>query len=366
MAGIYVHIPFCVSRCVYCAFCSTTRLSLRERYVAALARELELRGGYLHGEKIETIYVGGGTPSVLGVGLLRRLLDMLPTAEAQEITVECNPDDVSSELVARLRDSGVNRVSLGVQTYDDARLRFLRRRHTAAQARDAVALLRSGGIDNISIDLMFGFPEQSLDAWHADLREALSLAVEHLSAYCLTYEEGTPLFDMLERGAVAEADEETCRAMYYSLVDTLSAAGYEHYEISNFCRPGYRSLHNSNYWRDVAYLGLGAAAHSFDHASRQWNIEDVEGYICAIERGVLPFERELLTADEHYNDLVTTALRTKEGLDLDSLAMYSDYLLSSAQPFIVRGLLATDGHRLWLTREALFISDSILAELMKV
>ena len=382
MAGIYIHIPFCASRCIYCAFYSTTSLDLRQRYVDAVCKELT-------GERsdINTIYLGGGTPSQLTAAQLQQLFDALyiynNVAPDAEVTIEVNPDDVSVEFAAVLQQLPVNRVSMGAQTFDDARLKWLHRRHTSQQVSEAVGRLREAGIRNISVDLMYGFPGESLTDWERDISAALALGVEHLSAYCLSIEEDTPLHRMGMKGA----DEETERAMYYRLKDRLEAAGFEHYEISNFARPGFRSRHNSAYWTGVPYLGLGAAAHSFDGRTRSWNVSDIRQYIEAMERGERLCDSEPIEGDTAYNDLLTTALRTREGLDLSRLSpAHRDYCLRAAQRFIDAGLLSvTPGSgyfvtspfdvtkypdpnvtRLALTREGLFVSDMIMAELMKV
>ncbi len=366
MAGIYVHIPFCASRCVYCGFYSTTLLSLASRYIDAVVREYGMRRSYLGGEKVGTVYVGGGTPSVLGPRELGKLFRALPGCRdgVEETTVECNPDDVTRELAGHMKSLGVNRVSLGVQTFSDPLLRFARRRHTSRDAVRAVDVLRRAGMDNISIDLMFGFPGQSLGDWDGDIDRALALGVEHISAYCLTYESGTPLEAMLSEGKIRETDEETSRAMYYRLADRLEEAGYEHYEISNFCLPGFRSRHNSGYWNAVPYLGLGAAAHSYDLKSRQWNVSDVELYICGVEKGKVPSTREDLSPDEIYNDMITTALRTSDGIDILKDFYGRDYLLRSARKFLDSGLMETRDGRLRLARGALFVSDMVLSELV--
>ena len=317
MAGLYIHIPFCKSRCVYCGFYSTTGLELRERYVDALCREMEIRG---ERNDIETIYLGGGTPSQLSIEQLQRLFIYInKVKEDAEITIEMNPDDVTAEFAAELQQLGVNRVSMGAQTFNDERLRFLHRRHNAKQVHQAVETLRQAGFKNISIDLMYGFPEETLDDWKADIEEALSLDVEHISSYCLMYEEGTPLYQLLEQGKVSEVDEELERQMYYTLKDRLEAAGYEHYEISNFARPGFRSRHNSSYWQGIPYIGIGAAAHSYDINTRSWNIADIRQYITGIEQGQRLYESETLDEVTRYNDAVTVALRTCEGLDLSKL-----------------------------------------------
>ena len=372
MAGIYIHIPFCKSRCVYCDFYSTTSLSLRQRYVDAVCKELEIRSKRekIRGERIETVYLGGGTPSQLPEGLLRQLFsnlyesfDVLPEAE---VTIECNPDDVTEEFACMIASLPVNRVSMGAQTFSQERLRFLRRRHTAEQVTEAVGRLRRAGIRNISVDLMYGFPNETLAEWERDIQEAIRLQVEHLSAYALQYEEGTPLYQMLERGEVKEVDEELSRQMYYRLIDALAEAGFEHYEISNWGKPGFRSRHNSSYWKQIPYIGVGAAAHSFDGQNRQWNVADIRQYIEGIEKGEPCVEYEELTPENHYNEIVMTALRTSGGLDLRKLSPQdADYCQRLARRFILDGLLVNEQQHLRLTRKGLFVSDMIMVELMK-
>ncbi len=367
MAGLYIHIPFCKSRCIYCDFYSTTFADRQDGYVDALAEELRLRSGYLGGERISTVYLGGGTPSQLSCGNLVRLFRHLPVAEtgsSGEITVECNPDDVDDRLAQTLRSVGVNRVSMGAQSFSDDRLRFLHRRHRACQVKDAVETLRRNGISNISIDLMFGFPDETLADWEADIDEAVKLNVEHISAYSLMYEEGTALYRMLEKGIVKEVDEELSRRMYYTLIDKLEAAGYLHYEISNFSRPGYASLHNGNYWNDTPYIGIGAGAHSYDRKSRQWNVADIDVYINKVKNGEVPFTKEDIDSPTHYNDMVTTALRTRRGLELSKCGEYREYLLKSAHNAVEHGLLSVEGGFVRLTREGLYVSDDVMSDLI--
>ena len=374
MPGIYVHIPFCRSRCIYCGFYSTTALGMRHAYTKAVCREMELRKDYIHGE-FSTVYIGGGTPSQLDAHdiecLFHHIYKVFNVAGDAEVTMECNPDDITPDFAGMLGGLPVNRVSMGVQTFSDARLRFLRRRHGADDAWRAVKTLRQAGISNISIDLMFGFPREPLDDWLTDIDHALSLGVEHISAYSLMYEEGTPMYEMLQRGEIKETDEELSLAMYDALADRLKAEGYEHYEISNFARPGFRSRHNSSYWRQEPYIGLGAAAHSFDLRSRQWNTADLNAYVEAVSQGRIPAEREELDARTTFDDIVTTALRTREGIDTDyverSLGQkYKDHLASEAAPFIAQGLMEQDGASLRLTRRGIYISDSIMSSLMMV
>ena len=395
MAGIYIHIPFCRSRCIYCGFYSTTALQLRQEYVEAVCRELEKRA-FEEGERafeeggrrkeegeylINTIYIGGGTPSQLTIGQLRQILDAVyiynNVAEDAEVTIEVNPDDVTEDFVRGLSTLPVNRVSMGAQTFDDERLRFLHRRHSASQVSEAVRLLRDAGIRNISVDLMYGFPEESLDDWQHDISSALALNVEHLSAYCLMVEEGTPLYNMYSRTQqessssshdISLTSEELERAMYETLTDRLEAAGYEHYEISNFARKGYRSRHNSSYWDGTPYIGIGAAAHSYDGNTRSWNVSDIRKYIDAMTEGKRLFESETIDDDTRYNDLVTVALRTREGLDLRALLpKYRDYAIKNARRFISDGLLQLSASdHLALTRKGLFVSDMIMSELIYI
>ena len=376
MAGIYIHIPFCRSRCIYCAFYSTTRLEQRRCYVDALCREMEMRGKSV--ERIDTVYLGGGTPSQLTLGQLKQLflyinkVYSLPSIQGEggaepEITIEANPDDVTDSFAATLLQLGINRVSMGVQTFSEDRLRFLNRRHTAAQATEAVGILRRAGIRNISIDLMYGFPDESLDDWQHDIDCALRLGVEHISAYCLAIEEGTALYEKVKNRTIRSEDEETERQMYYTLIDRLEAAGYEHYEISNFARRGFRSRHNSSYWTGVPYLGLGAAAHSYDGQHRSWNVSDIHRYIDGIENGTRDYEYETIDDITRYNDRVMLALRTADGLDLATLTD-SDraYLLSLASKYLDQGLLCLSQDRLRLTRQGLFVSDMVISDLMQV
>ena len=389
MSGVYIHIPFCKSRCVYCGFYSTTMLPLRDSYVEALCAEMRRRAGYLAARtstaasmergvakthtRVSTVYMGGGTPSQLSVDNMRRLFgtlhDVYDVDGGAEITVECNPDDIDGSYASMLRQLGVNRISLGAQTFSDKYLRFMGRRHTARQVEKAVDILRHAGFGNISIDIMFGFPSQTVSECDCDIRRALSLEVEHISAYGLTYEEGTPLYDMLRRGEIKDIDEETYIAMYDDIANSLTGAGYEHYEISNFARPGRRSRHNSGYWHGVPYIGLGAAAHSFDTLSRQWNIANVREYISRTSDGGQCSGREALGKETMYNELVMTALRTCEGISVDRVGDRfgkdcQSHLLRCAEKYISNGVLVIGGGFMHLSRKGIFISDAVMSDLM--
>ena len=376
MAGIYLHVPFCKGRCAYCDFFSSTNAEQKEAYVSALCRELEMRKEYAGGAPVHTVYLGGGTPSQLSLSQLDRLFSYIYKVhvvdESAEITLEANPDDLTEEYVRGIKESlPVNRISMGVQTFDDARLRLLYRRHTATQAIEAVERCQRWGFDNLSIDLIYGLPGEDLIAWESELRQAIALDVPHLSAYHLTYEEGTPLWQMKNRGEVTEADEELSAQMYTLLVERLAKAGYEHYEISNFCHPGMESRHNSSYWKGIPYIGCGAAAHSYDGHSRQWNVASILDYIKGVEEGKLSVEREELDLYTAYNDYMVTHMRTMWGVSLSEVReRFGEALLTygirAAQPYVKTGLLLREGDVLRLTEKGVFLSDGIISDLLWV
>lgn len=375
MAGVYVHIPFCASRCSYCDFFSTLRLDeMGHDYVEALIAEARLRKAELNGKPVKTLYMGGGTPSQLPLLLLARLIDGLKATldlnAVQEFTLEANPDDVTPEWSAAVRALGVNRVSMGVQSFQDAVLRLVGRRHTARQAIDAVASLRHAGIDNISIDLIYGLPGQTLETWAESVRQAVDLRPQHISAYGLTYEPGTRLWQQRECGEVVEASEDQYLDMYRILVGLLQVAGYEHYEISNFALPGYRSRHNSSYWTETPYLGLGAAAHSYDGTMRRSNPADLCGYIRRITSGQPACQVEDLAWWERYDERVMLGLRTADGVDAHRLRSdFGDkawaHFVSEARRHIDAGnMVCTDDGRYILTSEGIVLSDSVMRDLM--
>lgn len=368
MQGLYIHIPFCKSRCIYCGFFSTTKLDLRQQYVDALCQEMKMR--CQGAENISTIYLGGGTPSQLTTDQLRQILHRAyiynKVEKDAEVTIEVNPDDVTERFANDLTQLPVNRISMGVQTFDDKRLRFLHRRHTAEQVTTAVDRLRAAGIKNISIDLMYGFPGETIADCEADIAKALSLQVEHISTYCLMIEEDTQLQQMLQQGNITETEEELERQMYETIINRLEDGGYEQYELSNFARPGFHSRHNSSYWDGTPYIGIGAAAHSYDIESRSWNIADIKQYIQGMANSQRIFEEERLDSDTRYNDAITVALRTSRGLDLQALSpKHRTYCLENAQRYLDDGLLErTQDNRLRLTRRGLFVSDMIMSNLI--
>ncbi len=338
------------------------------RYVDALLAEADARREELSRARANTLYIGGGTPSRLPINLLRRLLDglqeLVPLEAGAEVTLECNPDDVTPEWVRGLRQTPVNRISMGVQTLDDGLLRLLNRRHSASQARAAVDLLRREGYSNLSLDLMYGLPGQTMEMWQRDVRELLAMQVPHLSAYALQWEEGTALCRMKERGEVTEADEELSLAMYRFLCHATAEAGMGHYEISNFALPGMRARHNGGYWRNEPYVGLGPGAHSYDGARlRSSNPPDLQAYISAGGRPRPEVER--LSEDEWYEEQILKGLRTRDGVDLQSLPpSYAAYALKMAHRHIRDGRLVRDGSVLRLTEEGIFVSNDVMSDLM--
>ena len=375
MAGLYIHIPFCKQRCSYCAFYSTTLYNIRDRYVDALCKELTIRKEYAGCETIETIYFGGGTPSTLSMEQLQKICDTIYTtykvSDTPEVTIECNPDDLTPDFLAQLRLLPFNRISMGVQSFNDSQLKRLGRRHNADKAREAVHNAREAGYKNISIDLIFALPGSTLTEWEHDLYSAIALSPDHLSAYNLTYEDGTPLHRALERGDFAELSEEENIEQFQMLIAKLKEAGYNHYEISNFAKPGCESRHNSSYWNDTPYIGCGAAAHSYNGTSRQWNIANIEEYIKGIENSEPSFEVEKLTEEERYNDTILTRLRTAKGIPLTWMkekfsAELNSYMSRVAEKEIALGNMKQENEHLSLTEKGIFISDAVIREMIYI
>ena len=375
MAGIYIHIPFCKRRCIYCDFFSTTQSEKKADYVHALVRELEMRKDYVGNEEIETIYLGGGTPSQLSQEELEEIFTYIykvykVTPDA-EVTLEANPDDLTPEYVSMLRNLPINRISMGIQTFQEETLKLLHRRHTAQQAIEAFKRCREAGFKNISIDLMYGLPGETLETWKQDLQQAIDLHPEHISAYHLIYEEDTALWKLREEHKVEEAEEDLSLTLFCTLIDELTRAGYQHYEISNFCLPGLHSRHNSSYWTGKKYLGCGPSAHSFNGVSRQWNVASLSAYIDGIRQRKPDFEVEELDLYTRYNDFVLTSIRTCWGMSLSHLrSMYGEelyrYCLRMAKPHLEQGVLEISEDILKLTRKGIFISDGIMSDLMWV
>jgi len=371
MAGVYLHIPFCKRLCAYCDFYKSVRLALIDEVVFAMHRELLERRDYLHDRKIETLYFGGGTPSLVSVeqlaGLKRRVEELFDCSSLDEVTLEANPDDLNPAYLAGLREAGFNRLSIGIQSFDDEELRWMNRRHTARQAEEVVREARDAGFSNLTIDLIFGVPGFGEELLRRSLDRALALDVEHISAYHLTIEPDTALGRREARGEL-HAVEETVSEREYALVhETLTAAGYEHYEISNYARPGFRARHNSAYWRGSEYLGIGPAAHSFDGSSRCWSLDTVESYISAEP---FRFECEELSARDRLNEYLMTRLRTAEGISYGVLAerfgaASAERIRREAAQPLSRGLLSSTPEGVKIPAEHFLLSDHLIGMLFE-
>lgn len=371
MAGIYIHIPFCRKLCGYCDFYRTTRTDLIDRYIEALCAEIELRADYLGGAEVETVYFGGGTPSLISPEQFRVILGTLGSrnkiVNGAEITIELNPDDVTDVYMAGVKEAGFNRISIGVQSWSDATLKMLGRRHDAARAVEAVNLAVAAGFSDISVDLIYGLPQLTTGEWEQMLDITFLLPVTHLSAYHLTIEEGTPFGKMKKQGLIAEPDEEESNSQFSLLIEKAKAAGFVHYEISNFGREGFFSKHNTSYWKQVPYLGLGPSAHSFNGYSRQWNISDISKYTAALKKGKLLFEIEELDMRTRFNEYILTSLRTMWGIDLAYVEEEFekegyDYINNLAGKFIGYGLMRQEKNSLILTDQGVMIADNVISE----
>ena len=374
MAGIYIHIPFCKSRCKYCDFFSTIHLEKRAQYVAALLEEWRMRAHEVK-EPIHTIYIGGGTPSMLDDSSLQMIIEAIrresplnstaipgarqgDEAILQEITMEANPGDITLERAQAWRKMGINRLSIGVQSMDDELLQLIGRRHTAEQARKAVATAQAAEFDNISIDLMYALPSQTMEQWQKDVAEALQMGVQHISTYGLIYEEGTVLMTLLDHGVIEAVDEDTEMQMYDYLVGQLAANNFEHYEVSNFALQNHQSKHNSSYWNNTPYIGLGAGAHSYDGQVRQWNISDLDTYIAQAMAHQLQPEKEVLSEEQRHTERVMLGLRTNSGIGIDEIDR------SKAQPYIAQGMLIEKDNRIVATTKGYHILNRIIEDLI--
>lgn len=367
MAGIYIHIPYCRQACHYCNFHFSTSLHYKNEFIGALLKEIELQKDYLQGQPVETIYFGGGTPSLLSAGELNKILTAVRqhfiVADEAECTLEANPDDIRPENLRDWKEAGINRLSIGIQAFFDTDLQWMNRVHTAREAKEALqeALLV---FPNITIDLIYGVPGLSDQRWKQNVETALAMGVPHLSCYALTIEPKTPLEKMIRLEKAAATDPDHQSRQFLLLMQWMEAAGYEHYEISNFAKPGWRSRHNSSYWQNKPYLGLGPSAHSYDGKSRQWNIANNKIYIDSLEKNVLPFETELLTDTQQLNEYIMTSLRTMEGLDCSRLdTAQKESLLQNSKRYLDAGMLIQKGTQLQLSREGKLLADGIAAAL---
>jgi len=342
-------------------------------YISAVCKEITLRKGYTGNEAVKTIYFGGGTPSQLSEEDFQQIFASInitfKVSRDAEITMEANPDDLNDKYLKTLENLPFNRLSIGIQSFNDTELRFLKRRHSAEKAKEAVKSAKAMGFKNISIDLMYGLPDQTMDIWKKNLDEAISLDIQHISSYHLIYEQGTILYRLFKLGDVKPVNEDLSVEMFSTMIDKLTSAGFEHYEISNFAKDGLYSRHNSSYWLGTKYLGLGPAAHSFDGQNRAWNIPSISKYLEGINSGKLPIEIELLDENTRYNDFILTGMRTMWGVNIDKLDKLfgsdkKNYCLRNVKKYIDQGFVTLTNNTLKLTRKGIFISDGIMSDLM--
>jgi oxygen-independent coproporphyrinogen-3 oxidase len=374
MSGIYLHIPFCKKACHYCNFHFSTSLRLKDDLVSALCREIELRREYLGSKVLSSIYFGGGTPSILEKMDLKRIFDTLSENyywnDHTEITLEANPDDLTLTKIKDLKQLGVNRLSIGIQSFFDSDLQWMNRAHTSDEAINSIRHAQDVGITNLTVDLIYGSPYTTHDMWHANIDKVLSMGIQHVSAYCLTVEEKTALHHMIKKGSFQTPDQDHANEQYAYLIDTLTKNGFEHYEISNFAKPAYRAIHNTSYWQGAKYIGIGPSAHSFDGRTRSWNLANNKKYIDTIAAGKLPMETELLTPAMLYNEYVMTGLRTSWGIDLPHIqAIHLDfglYFEKNITKHLERRLVTAHEGQYILTHEGKFFADQIAMDLFWV
>lgn len=374
MAGIYIHIPFCKQKCTYCDFhFSTSFQAYRVRMIESIGKELELRKNYMQGQPIETIYFGGGTPSILNPEELHYLLDTIhthfDTSLLGELTLEANPDDITEERIASWKDAGINRLSIGLQSFRESDLQWMNRAHTVREALNCVNLAVKNGISTITVDLIYGLPGLTNEEWVHHIETAVQMGVQHVSAYCLTIEGGTTLDAFVKKGKIIPADEHHQAEQFLLLVDTLERNGFIQYEISNFCRPGNESRHNSNYWKGIHYLGAGPSAHSYNGTSRSWNIRNNHLYMNAVEREECWFETEELSKTDIYNELLMTGLRMAEGINTDQLneILPPDPDFHSQISQLQReGLMEIQGTSIRLTKTGRLQADRIASDLFRL
>ncbi|MFX1703191.1 radical SAM family heme chaperone HemW [Chitinophaga sp. CC14] len=372
MAGIYLHIPFCKQACYYCNFHFSTSLLQQEAMVNSIVQEIALQKDYLAQEPVHTIYFGGGTPSLLKeqelTALLSHLRATFAVAEDAEITLEANPDDLTAEKLVQLKAAGINRLSIGVQSFHEEDLTWMNRAHNSRQALDCIKQAQDLGFQNITIDLIYGGPTLTNEGWEQNVKQAIALGVPHLSCYALTVEPGTALDHFIKKKKMAATDPDKAAQHFEMLMEWLGAAGYEHYEISNFALPGWHSRHNSSYWQGKPYLGLGPSAHSFNGTSRQWNVANNAQYIKSIAAGTVPFEIESLTTAMQFNEYIMTSLRTSAGCNLEWVAEkfgtdHTIHLLAHSEPYIKMGRIERVGEALRLTKAGRLFADGIAGEL---
>lgn len=370
MAGIYIHIPFCKQACHYCNFHFATSLHYKNDVLAALLKEILLQKSYLENEQVETIYFGGGTPSLLTIEdlilIIEKVKSVFIVSNGAEITLETNPDDITNSKLDDWKKVGINRLSIGIQSFFEEDLKWMNRAHTSQQAFGSLQLAIKH-FDNITIDLIYGTPQLTNEKWKQNIETVVSLGIPHLSCYALTVESKTPLDKMIRQQKSEDVNPDKQSAQFLLLMNWLEEAGYEHYEISNFAKPGWRSHHNSSYWQGKNYLGLGPSAHSFNGKSRQWNISNNNIYIESVNKSILPFEKEELSETQKLNEYIMTSLRTMEGIRFEALSLgfgvERSRILDKSKKYIENSLMKLENNSLVLTKEGKLLADGIAAEL---
>ena len=374
MAGIYIHIPFCKQACFYCDFHFSTSLKNKNEMILSLVKEIEIRKEELQNEIIETVYFGGGTPSILSVDEIQTLIDAVyknhNVIESPEITLEANPDDLSNEKIIELSKSPINRLSIGVQSFFEKDLKLMNRAHSSVEAKNTLSVAMDY-FDNISVDLIYGIPDCTNEEWRENIQTALGFGVSHISSYALTVEPKTALETLIAKGKIKNVDEEKAQEQFYILIEELAKANFVHYELSNFGKEGFFSQNNSSYWLGKPYLGIGPSAHSFKGKERSWNLKNNTKYIKAIQENVLPIEREILTEIDCYNEYIMTGLRTIWGVSFSKIkndfgVKYITYLEKQSQKYIDKGLLYIENEILKTTQKGKFLSDGIASDLFMI
>lgn len=372
MPGIYLHIPFCKQACTYCNFHFSTSVRLKDDLLSALIAEAHLQSEWFGGAEVTSLYLGGGTPSLLSADELKRLFEVIFTLHTvsanAEITLEANPDDLSPSYLRALASTPVNRLSIGIQSFSDAELHYMNRAHTAREAHVCIDHALEAGFANLTVDLIYGSPVSTAADWERSVRTVAEAGIQHVSAYALTVEPRTALAHAIKNGLSKAVDEDEAAARMEQLMELMEQYGYEQYEISNFAKPGRRAVHNSSYWAGEPYLGIGPSAHSYDgYAHRQWNVANNPAYIRSIQEGLIPCEKEVLSTSDRYNEYVMTSLRTSEGCAATRIAAFgADYVRefeSGASGWIGRGLAEWHEGRLRLTRAGRLLADRIAADL---
>jgi len=372
MAGIYIHIPFCRKACLYCDFHFSTNLDNKKKLIDAICSEIKNRKNYLENETVNSIYFGGGTPSLLSLEELEQILSVIQTNfvvnEKAEVTFELNPEDAEINYLREIKKLGVNRLSVGLQSFDEEELKWMNRAHNAQQNFDCIKIAQQAGFDNISIDLIYGSKFQTTETWRRTLQTAFSLNTQHISSYNLTVESRTQLQHLIKEKKEKEVDSEMSSQLFDILIEEIERNGFNQYEISNFCKPGFMAEHNSNYWKGLSYLGVGPSAHSYNGVSRRFNVRSNAQYIQATESGKPFYEEEILTANDKYNEYILTRLRTEWGCDTQEIKnnfgeKYATYFLSQLEPYKQKNFISIKQNIITLNKQGKHFADGIASDL---